>query len=147
MTRIFLILRFSGNCAGFASVFRQFAIHSSVHFVKSLEWQYLNCRADGEGRVPPSRVSVPPSRLSVSQWKFRCPPLRFERQMIRRKDLQIPAEYSSKFRGKSDFEGKSLQLSAKTFFLFPPNFGEKTLQFSAKTFFFWSSCNFGDGIT
>ena len=40
--------------------------------------QYLNCRRDAEGRVPPLRVSVPPSRFSV-------PPLRFKRWMIRRK--------------------------------------------------------------
>ena len=57
-----------------------------------------------------------------------------------KKTYKIPAEYSTKFWGKSDFETETLQLSAKTvfssFFWSSPNFGEKTLQFLAKTFFF-----------
>ena len=46
-----------------------------------------------------------------------------------------------KFRGKSDFEGETLQLPAKTFFI-------GLHQILAKKYFnFSSSFNFGDGIT
>ena len=81
----------------------------------------------------PHRDLVSPHRdLGVSS-------LRFERWMIRQKQLN----------SSPNFGKKSLQFLAKTFFLIwsSPNFGEKTLQFSAKTFFFWCSFNFGNGIT
>ena len=72
--------------------------------------QYLNCRGDG-GDTSPHRD------LDVPQWRFK------HRMMRGKKDLQSPVEYSTKFRGSSDSE-------------------EKTLPPSAKTFFFWCSPNF-----
>ena len=78
--------------------------------------QYLNCRRDASPRWD---LASPPLR-------YRCPPIKIwalnDRTMIRRKRasqheqiLRILTEHSTKLRGKIDFEGKTLQLSAKTF--------------------------------
>ena len=66
----------------------------------------------GGNTSPPLRLSVPPSRLSVRPHRdLGISPSRFERWLMREKDLQ------TKFRGNSDEEEKTLQSSAKTFFL------------------------------
>ena len=100
--------------------------------------QYLNCRGDGGDVSPHRELGVPPTR--------------FERWMIRKKNLQNPVKYSTKFRGKSDSERKTLQPSAKTFFIYL-FFGlhlilaKKHLDSPRRPFLFWSLFNFVDGIT
>ena len=42
---------------------------------KMAKGQYLNCRGDAGGRVPPLRFSVPPSRFSVPPSKYRRSPI------------------------------------------------------------------------
>ena len=57
----------------------------------------------------------PPSRLSVPHRDLGVPPSKFERWLMRGKDIQSPVEYSTKFRGNSDVDKKALQ--PETFFL------------------------------
>ena len=59
--------------------------------LRSLYNQYLNCRGDAS---PHRDLGVPPSK--------------FERWMITQKRPTNPAEYSTKFQEKIDFEGKTL---------------------------------------
>ena len=55
--------------------------------------------------------------------------------MIRRKRPQILADYSTKLRGKSDFEGETLQLEQKPFFGLHPILAKKHFNFWGRPFF------------
>ena len=99
--------------------------------------QYVNCRGDG-GYASPHRDWASPHRdLGVPPSRFRRPPIEIWALVDeRKKNLQNPVEYTTKSHGNSDSEEKTLQVSAKTFFLHLIS-GEKTFQFLAKTFFFF----------
>ena len=85
------------------------------------------------GRVPPSRVSVSPSRFSVSPSRFRRPPI----EIWALDDETITSQLA--WINPTNLAKDSPKLRWTPFFWSSLDFREKTLQFSAKTFFlvFW----------
>ena len=86
--------------------------------------QYLNCRGNAGGRVPPSKVSVPPSRFSVPPSRFRRPPIEIwavDDETINSQPARInptnPAECSRKLRWRLFVFGLHL-ISEKKHFSF-----------------------------